>query len=307
MKILFLRGKVDERTERPVSIERSTDMWEHLAYHLSGEKDTCKVLYWNGDQLRYYNDRVSVSFVHDFKHLRLSSDPDVIFARGGFSEYEHITKACSNATTVWYGAGVRTIPPHHYDIILVDTEKDRKKAVARFPLAVVSTWTKPAAPCFKPQATNRAFDICYVANAQQAKLKRIKWVYETKPQHLTMLHLGCISKLRRPSNVMCVRANRGIMPGMYSQCKVGIIPYTAYDSAPRAYPEMVACGVSPVVCLSDTRITSAGPIRVATKETFWDVVCESVAKWIPKTAHPISTVEIEANHIRALIEEARGK
>jgi hypothetical protein len=58
-----------------------------------------------------------------------------------------------------------------------------------------------------------------------------------------------------------------------SKCKVGILPYEAYDSCPRALPEMLACGL-PVVTLKQTRFWEEKYKYVykASKDTFWTMV-----------------------------------
>lgn len=266
MKLLFLRGKVDERTELVRQLKDTTDLWEHLACAMTSEMDNCKILYWGGNRKVYYADNITVEYVHSFKHWNTLYEPDVIFARGNFPEYVSVLKMFPNAFKILYGAGIRTFPMYgmKYDMVLVDTQRDYKK------IKNALLWNKPAAPNFVNKDIPKEFDVCYIANGQQAKIKNIKWVYKTIPSDMSMLHLGYLSKYKSPKNVVCKRVSRWNMPDMINRCKVGIVPYTSYDSAPRAASEMLACGL-PVISLDETRsdITTK-----ASKENFWKKVTE---------------------------------
>jgi len=101
---------------------------------------------------------------------------------------------------------------------------------------------------------------------------------------------------------MRVMAERSNMANMYSQCKVGIVPYTSYDSAPRALSEMIACGVAPIIVRDGVRANSQGPMIVASKEDFWDIVRVNLKTWHLRKMDNIPTVESEAARIRGLIE-----
>jgi len=294
MKLLFLRGKVDSRTQKVLRLSESNDMWTHLA---SAIGDTVKIVYWGGSRKVFYSDSVCEEWVDSFKYWHTEYKPDVVFARGGFPEYDRVVKRFPDAVKIYTGAGVRTHPKKgDYDIVLVDSVNDLKKGC--------SLWQKPAAPCFKPLQVPKTFDVCYVANAQQAKIKRVKWVYETIPKDISMLHLGYLTDYKVPDNVMRVRAERGNMPELYSQCKMGIIPYSAYDSGPRALSEMLACGVGPVVVLKDARLSLSGPLLVSDKEGFWNTVRVNLSTWSQRKAVG-ATVETAAKHIRGLIEQVR--
>lgn len=298
MKLLFLRGQIDERTQKVNRLSESDDVWTHLAAAIS---DNTKILYAGGSRKVNYTDGINEEWIDNFKHWNTSYVPDVIFARGGFSYYEHVVRRFPSAISVYYGAGTRTFPSHkYYDIILVDdatdVEKGRNKGFNTY------LWNKPAAPCFKPTQCQKVFDVCYVANGQQAKIKRIRWVYETIPPDISMLHLGYFTNYKVPENVMRVRAERSNMANMYSQCKVGIVPYTSYDSAPRALSEMIACGVAPIIVRDGVRANSQGPMIVASKEDFWDIVRVNLKTWHLRKIDNIPTVESEAARIRGLIE-----
>lgn len=266
MKVLFLRGTVDKRTQTVARLEDSHDMWTHLA---AGLGDEVKILYQGGHRKVYYSDAVCEEWIHSFKGYVPFFKPDVVFARGGFPEYTPVLKEHPNAFKVYYGAGCRTMPNDgiSYDLVLVDSEKDLKKGTERG--LPVMLWQKPAAPHFYPRDVEKQWDVCYIANKQQSLIKRIPWVYRTVPHSLSMLHLGYIDKRVVPENVTRKRVDRMEMPDWISRCRVGVAPYKAYDSAPRAVSEMIACGL-PVVVTPDVRCNY--PAFRCSKQNFWTFV-----------------------------------
>lgn len=80
MKVLFLRGKVDNRTEEVRSLDESSDMWLHLAFALS---DDVEVWYWGGEREHQYASGMVERWIPDFKRSKLPDyRPDVIVCRG---------------------------------------------------------------------------------------------------------------------------------------------------------------------------------------------------------------------------------
>lgn len=267
MRLLFLRGKVDKRTQKVTKIEDHWDMWTQLAYHMTGSNDTCRIALWGGHRRINYTDYIQEEWVEDFKYWNTNYEPDVIFARGGFPQYIHILKQFPEAFKIYYGAGTRTHPDDgiKYDIVLIDDLNDMLANT------FYKQWAKPAAEQFYPRDTGKDFDICYIANKQQSEIKRIAWVYRTVPKDLKMLHLGYIPSFPAPSNVTRMRVDRQHMPWYISRCQVGICPYKSYDSGPRALSEMIACGL-PVVTLTDTRHYDFDMTIRADKKHFWEIV-----------------------------------
>jgi len=275
----FLRGKVDKRTQQVDRLEQNHDMWTHLFNALLGENDRGTVVYWGGDRRVDYTDRFRELWVPNLKYWKSEDKPQYIFARGGFPQYDHVLRREGSAIKIYYGAGARYCPQGYadYDLVLLDSDRQMNDVVSVYPYLRKQLWTKPAAPHFKPYQAKKKYDVCFIANGQQAKIKRIKWVYDTKPKHLTMLHLGFPSKYDLPENTVQKRVGRMDMPKCISKCRVGIVPYTSYDSAPRAYSEMVACGL-PVVCREDTHI--GGFAEAVDADLFWEKVEKyTVGSW----------------------------
>ncbi len=257
MKMLMLRGQVPtDRNPKEIiykTRESADDVWILLADAMTGKRDTTKVLYWRGDRTFFWGDNFTITWTPSFKKYRHRLIPDVIFFRGGFKEYNKIYNLFPECLKIYYGAGVRTVPDRFYDIVLVDDTRDVPRVIDKHPASRVEVWAKPAAdPIFFPHDVKNEFDVCYIANGGQAEIKRIPWVYKTVPSDLKVLHLGIKSKFKPPKNVTCKRVLRTEMAREISRCKVGIVPYSSYDSGPRVIPEMLACNV-PVVTAKSTR------------------------------------------------------
>ena len=77
-----------------------------------------------------------------------------------------------NAVKIYYGAGKRFYPTRYdnYNLFLVDSRKQLKTIRAKHKRAAL--FIKPAATLFKPVNVEKKYDICFVANAGQAKIKR---------------------------------------------------------------------------------------------------------------------------------------
>lgn len=297
MKYLFLRGKVDRRTQRVTSLVDHHDMWTQLFHAIcirGGNPGT--VLYWGGERYQPYAGSFQEVWIPSLKEY--NGIPDVIFARGGFPEYNSLIERFPEALTVYYGAGVRTYPKKPHSIVLVDSVDDWKRGRAKCPKSRVVRWRKPAAHQFVPHDVPKIFDLCYIANGQQAQIKRIEWVYKTVPKKYRVLHLGYPSKFHPPPNVTCRRVPRETMPFEICRCRAGIAPYKPYDSAPRALAEMVACGL-PVVGRRGLRHSEK--IREGDKTTFWDLVQEALD--IGKPSDP-ETVVVAARKLEEVIRDS---
>lgn len=281
MKLLLLRGRVPaDRDPKEImhdSIDSDDDIYTQLAYRISSD-DYGEVWYWGKDRVVEYAPNFKVRWIKDFRKCIVGFNPDVVWARGGFKEYHPILKACSQSKRVYYGAGQRYLPPSgfsNYDLILQDTTTQAAVCLVKYKCRV-ETWLKPAADnIIKPIDCEKEYDVCYIANGTQAKIKGIKWVYNTVPYGLKVLHLGNKSKYKPPHNVTCRRVLRHEIGEWINKCRVGIIPYSSIDSNPRALVEMLACRI-PVIILKDVNYGAYGAVIQATKSNFWQITTELV-------------------------------
>ncbi len=256
MKWLFLRGEWDCRTAK--SIKDNDDMWLELFRELS-KNDECYIHFLNAKEDQYNCD--------------LLQEYDIIFSRGGFKWQSEILKAHPESFKIYYGAGRRFVPDDNikYDLVLCDSHR-QKKAIEQAGYNG-QLFFKPAASCFKPHNVKKEYDVCYIANGQQAQFKGVQWVYETAPKNLKILHLGYPSKLTPPENVTCKRVDRIDMAKEISKCKVGIVPYfNKIDSGPRVIPEMLACGL-PVYAANNLHLwKNKYQVEVRAQWGFWQIV-----------------------------------
>jgi len=245
-------------------------MWLDLFEELVG-KDDMGFIWYVSKKKRIYHYTTNIWIITGSKDEL--SNVDYLFCRGGHKEYIPIIKKCKKAYKTYYGAGCRMFPQDgiHYDMILVDCEHDRKKAVKKYPKSKIVLWTKPAARHFKPVDVEKKYDVCYVCPNPKDKRKRVNWVYKTIPKDLRMLQLGNIPNIKVPKNVKVKRVAAVKMPRMYSKCKLLIAPYTEDDSAPRCIFEALACDV-PVLALDKVKINwdrSPHFLIKSTKDNFW--------------------------------------
>ena len=323
MNLTFLRGKVDERTQRVTSLDDHHDMWTHLVFSLLKNGEWAEVLYWGGQRFVEYNWHTMERWVKSFKNCQIgySMDkrdgfndfvPDTVICRGGFKEnHAYLKRLPKGVFKCYYGAGRRFLPQkgfENYDLLLVDSEEQKAIAKKRFSHIPCEVFFKPAAPCFSPRNVRKKYDICFVAAIPEDERKRVKWVYETCPKGLKVLQLGFTPKrMKVPSNFTIKHVSRETMPRYISQCKVGIVPYTSDDSGPRIIPEMMASDVYPVI-MKSVRHSYDWP--VCDKSAFWDAV-HSALSFNKGYLFPIAFYEKNysllhaARHLRSIIEKWR--
>ena len=274
MKLLFLRGSVpNDRDPREImwrSLDESNDVWEYLADALGDER--AEIIYVGGDRCEKYSEKTTVCWIRNLACYRPDFNPDCIFARGGFDFWKKLLKKYNKTYKVYYGGGQRYVPEDgiKYNLVLADSDRQyhrlRKKGFSAL------LWRKPTIPMFQAwPETQKEFDVCYVGDGRfpfRAKIKGLHWLYKTAPKDLSILHLGREeSGLHTPDNITRRRVVRNQMPKEYSRCRVGIVPYTDYDSAPRVIPEMLACGLH--VVAFNTVHQCYPEVHVTLPETAW--------------------------------------
>lgn len=248
MKYILLRGRFDERTQN--SIDTDDDMWTQLIAGLAGESDAC-IIYYKGENGLNYEYRENCIITTDTNAIRDGSDVTV-FSRGGFPWQAEILRSMPLAVKMRYGAGKRYMPEPDidYTVVFVDNDRQRVEVIASGCEASVNLLIKPAALHFVPAPVRKEFDVCYIANGEQADMKNVEWVYNTVPPDLKVLHLGYKSIYHAPKNVTLRRVDRIDMPTEISRCRVGVVPYAKRlenDSCPRVLSEMLSCGLPIII------------------------------------------------------------
>jgi len=248
MKLLFLRGQVpQDRDPKQImfdNIEDCDDVWTQLAYNLTN--DYGEIWYWNGNRTVRYRDNFIERWIPSFKDSKYDFKPDVIFARGGFPEFDHVLNRNPNAFKIYYGAGKRFYPTcvfKNFDLIINDTPKQVSISKSKFPKSKVSLFIKPAADnIFFPVAQQKIYDIIYVSNEHPHKGHI--FAFNAIPKDMKILHVGKASprlKQQFPHIHFNGWVPRKDIPKLYAQSKISICCCENIDSCPRIVAESLAC------------------------------------------------------------------
>jgi glycosyltransferase involved in cell wall biosynthesis len=234
------------------NLQDNCDMWTQFAYELC--KDGYgEIWYWGGRRTVKYTNNFIERWLPDFRKPA-TFQPTVIFARGGFLEYDNILKHHKSAYKIYYGAGRRFYPTYNfknYKLILNDTPEQIKRTKKLFPAIKVYPLIKPAAEnIFCPMLGAKKYDIIFVANEHKTGCKGHDFILQATPSHLKILQVGLASKkLRRKYKHVTFTGwvARNQMSSYYSQAKVAVVSCEGIDSSPRVIPEALACNCPVVV------------------------------------------------------------
>ena len=264
MNVVFLRGSVPPKNENPEkllyeTIETCEDVWTQLFYYLTRAINAkAEILYDNGDREFRIDDDVTEKWVHLSRYTPPFT-PDLIVCRGGFPYYDTFLRNFPKSKKVYYGAGRRFYPTTEfteYDLFLCDSKSQRDQIRAKGKTAEL--FIKPAATMFSPRRVEKAYDICFTANATQKAIKRhAMFIKQFAGKGYKILSLGNLDKnlirMAHEHNVNITWngwALRNLLPEKISQCRVGLCCSTNADSCPRVIPEYLACGL-PVVATNN--------------------------------------------------------
>lgn len=252
MKLLFLRGQVpQDRNPKQImfdSLVECDDVWTHLASKIAingyGE-----VWYWGGQRYIKYSDNFVERWLPNFNTDKYDFNPNIIFTRGGFSEYDKILRRHPTAFKIYYGAGRRFLPTStftDYDLILNDSPEQLAITRKKFPHIKSTLFVKPAAEnIFKPIPSSKQYDIIFVGNETTTNIKGHNFMLPHIPQHLRVVQVGIVSqKLRQlyPHIHFTDWIPRNQIPILYGKSKIAICGCNIIDSCPRVIPESLACG-----------------------------------------------------------------
>ncbi|MCH8290750.1 MAG: glycosyltransferase [Candidatus Poribacteria bacterium] len=263
MKVIFLRGAVPPAHEHPEKllykdIEQCEDMWTQLFYtYLKVTNSSGELLYTGGNRVFKVDDRLTERWMPKLSNYNPSFEPDLVIARGGFSYYDAFVARCTKAKKVYYGAGARYYPTsrfRNYDLFLTDAVAQRD-AIRNRHGQRAELFIKPAARLFKKHNVRVDHDICFMANATQAHIKRhALFLRAMTGTRYRVLALGNTSpKYIELARKLGVRIRwsgwrlRKYLPAQICRCKIGVVCSTNYDSCPRVIPEYMACGLPVVV------------------------------------------------------------
>ena len=190
---------------------------------------------------------------------------DISFFRGGFPEYDRLTKHKSKhklGTKLYLGAGQRVYPKYggKYDKILFEEEVTFGKNSVPFFKTAQSNIFYPKLPMATP-----LFDICYIANFSQLSYKGqekfIKQVADSEYlQSLRIVHLGNKPEI---GTALCDKYNvyniqfkgwvdRDESNNIINSSKFGLVYSNQTDGSPRVISEILSTG-TPLFISDQTR------------------------------------------------------
>ena len=292
-KLLFLRGQVpQDRNPKQIMFNNlidCDDMWTQLAYHLS--KDSYgEIWYWGGKRKKEFTSNFIERWVRDFKSYKSDFKPDVIFARGGFSEYDVVLRRNPQAFKIYYGAGFRRIPKtsfKDFNLILVDTPEQFSRAQSKLPNKNIHIFTKPAADhIFCPREEDKKFDVILVGNYNKGVKKGHDFAFSRIPRNLKVLSVGLVPKTIRkkyPHVKYTGWVPRKKIPNYYAKSKISIVCCGTEDSCPRIVPESISCGC-PVLILDRVNVWKEKYItnetgKITTKKLFVSDLLSMIEKY----------------------------
>ena len=201
-------------------------------------------------------------FVLNFNKCFDYSKPKVTFFRGGFLEYNQITKKNPDffGLKLYLGAGKRVYPTDGiYDKTIVESEKDI--------LGKIGPFYKTSNPnIFYPINKEKIYDLIWVCNYTQISQKGqkffIKEISKSKYlKSLNILHVGNKSevgiKLCKKYNVNNIKfigsIDRPTLNSYINISKFGIITSNRLDGCPRVITEIMNTS-TPLILRSQTRL-----------------------------------------------------
>ena len=319
MKLLFLRGQVPwDRDPKQImfdNLDKQDDMWVQLASHLVRDGDEGEVWYEKGDRVARYRDNFVERWLSRYSESTPDfGDPDVVFARGGFSFMRIESQRHKNAFKIHYGAGERVVPKpgQGWDLVLVDTFEQKAKAESRG--YRTELLIKPASDnIFKPLGGpgQKKFDIIFCANHNPNTNKGHRFLLpELKKYSVIQAGIKRPGWARKWKNVKFTGwVPRKRLPELYSQAKVAIVWAPGKDSCPRVIPEALACGV-PVLVGQSTKFWHEKYITPETglltdKPKLQGRLKQLLQQWPDMDPHAYYqehlSLKVAADHIRNLI------
>jgi len=248
-------------------------------------------IYFSVNNKHYYQ-----MFVRDFREVFSFTKPEISFFRGGFKEYDEITKTNPKhfGLKLYLGAG-RRITSHWggvYDFYLMEDERDFH------PISKCNKipFYKTASPqIFHPiESIDKEWDICWPCNFEQIRYKGqelfLDLVFKSKIlQNLRIVHCGNKSEVgkkmceeRKINNIyFSGHVNRTELNMFLNRSKFGLNLSNIQDGCPRVSTEILMSG-TPLIINEETRLLNyykqKGVIEV-NKENFEKKIEEGIEKY----------------------------
>lgn len=269
---ILLRQKVPKDVERITfdTYEDIDDMWMLLMYHTCKKLEIDKFESWNygGFRHNYLKSDFLERWMLDFRQCRNDNRDSVsiIFNKGGFAHHIPVMEHFNRAFKIYWGSK-RFCPTHvpdptNYNLVLASTEEDKEFIENEGYKSEL--FIKPACDSiFFPVNIPKKYDIVFIANAPQKKIKGHKWLFnKLNSSNLNILQIGHLDnevKKWAKSNKLNIEFTGWIprkkIPRYACQAKIGIVASTNYESCPRVIPEYLAMAL-PIIVRDTVRVNS---------------------------------------------------
>jgi hypothetical protein len=203
-------------------------------------------------------------FVDDFSECLQFPAPQVTLFRGGFNEYNKLTKHFPGffGLKLYCGTSNRVVPQGgKYDRVLVEDSRDLASVKGSIP------FYKTANPhIFHPTPLANKYDICWPCNFSQAAYKGQRWFIEqvAKSDYLQSLKIVHVGNKPARGEKWCKKAgvtniefwghvDRATLNGALNQSKIGLVTSNIADGCPRVVTEIL-CSGTPLIFRCDTRV-----------------------------------------------------
>ncbi len=245
-------------------------------------------------------------WVHNFSETFKSPSPKVSLWRGGFKEYDEVTKLKPKhfGKKLYLGTGKRTYPQYNgkYDVILQEDEQDFKKGFNCMP------FYKTASPYIFNQRSNVIFniywDICWPCNFSQIRHKGQEEFISTIAKYASLKKLRIVHCGNKPEvgQKLCEKygvnnieflglRDRTELCNILNQSLTGLCMSNRQDGCPRIATEIMMTK-TPLIISEKTRLLSSykenGVVEVNEKNI------EEKILWAIENHHDLKTQIIHA-------------
>jgi hypothetical protein len=205
-------------------------------------------------------------FVNNFMECLAYPKPDITFWRGGFPEYDQMTRTnykFFGPRSLYLGAGRRLYPQYggKYDVILIEDEKDTNSNFKTLPF-----YKTASKSIFRPIDVSTVFDICWPCNFSQIKFKGQEFFISEigKSKYLKSLKIVHVGDHPEKGKELCEkygvdnitflgRLSRPDLNGVLNSSHIGINLSNNQDGCPRVSTEILT-SQTPLLIREQTRL-----------------------------------------------------
>ena len=196
-------------------------------------------------------------FMPEYADYGTDDEPHVLFVRGDLTGYRFVLPKMRSAYKVYYSAGNYYCPNEKWskwNLVFVDSTEHGKEVEERLKVPV-ELFRKTCVDKYFNPSSEKDYDVCFVCNAPQWKLKRLLLLKDLALElpDVSFLVLG----LTNPDQVEIFKKCRNVHFDGYTdrhrvgekmaRCRVGMVLSGEMDGSPRVIQEFLACGLPVLV------------------------------------------------------------